>query len=472
METRRTNPEPHVWQRAMNRVLAGLALGTVTLNFWGLNYLLPPVGQVLLLLGLRPLRRENRAFRVWWPCALAQTGLLAFQTLRRAAPGWQDFNQSGPGWALTASGAVLELAQLLCLWQGLREARRRAGLPPKTAAGPALAVWYILMTLLALAGGQTGWVFFLLLLAAYLFILDSLYARSREVDEAGYAPSPAPVRVPGGPLAGAFLGALLLGVFAVGRACNRLPMDWQAADPAERSRTQALSSRLSELGFPEPVLADLSAGDILACGDPVRVVSETRSFAMTHAYHAGAPQQPLTITGVAVELEGERERWRVFHHFQWADGATFQGSDAMQLWPAYRSAGEGWAPSGPPSGRVLCQRDGIALWAPYHFLGEETFTNRSPFFGTRTSTDLFAAFSFPRDGARCRGYVCYETAEAKDGWILDSWVNYAHARGIFQYPALSGKEWIQSRGISSDSEPFLFVQDALQFYPWEEDGPF
>ena len=85
METRRTNPEPHVWQRAMNRVLAGLALGTVTLNFWGLNYLLPPVGQVLLLLGLRPLRRENRAFRVWWPCALAQTGLLAFQTLRRAA---------------------------------------------------------------------------------------------------------------------------------------------------------------------------------------------------------------------------------------------------------------------------------------------------------------------------------------------------------------------------------------------------
>lgn len=48
------------WRRAMERVLFGLALCMVTLNFWCLNYLLPAIGTVLLLLGFRALRRKTR----------------------------------------------------------------------------------------------------------------------------------------------------------------------------------------------------------------------------------------------------------------------------------------------------------------------------------------------------------------------------------------------------------------------------
>ena len=50
------------WKRAMNRVLIGMVLCTITLNFWYLNYILPAVGMVLWLLGLRALRRENGYF--------------------------------------------------------------------------------------------------------------------------------------------------------------------------------------------------------------------------------------------------------------------------------------------------------------------------------------------------------------------------------------------------------------------------
>ena len=48
------------WRRAMNRILFGMALCAITLNFRCLNYILPAVGTVLLLLGFRTLRRENR----------------------------------------------------------------------------------------------------------------------------------------------------------------------------------------------------------------------------------------------------------------------------------------------------------------------------------------------------------------------------------------------------------------------------
>lgn len=41
------------WKRAMGRVLAGTALTALGTNLWGLNYLLPGIGLVLMLLGFR-----------------------------------------------------------------------------------------------------------------------------------------------------------------------------------------------------------------------------------------------------------------------------------------------------------------------------------------------------------------------------------------------------------------------------------
>ena len=51
------------WRKAMRRVLAGIALCTITLNFLCLNYILPAIGMVLSILGFRSLRRENKWFR-------------------------------------------------------------------------------------------------------------------------------------------------------------------------------------------------------------------------------------------------------------------------------------------------------------------------------------------------------------------------------------------------------------------------
>ena len=63
------------WRRAMKRALLGIALNLVTLNFWCLNYLLPAIGTLLLLLGFRALRRENRGFALCWHLALLQAAV-------------------------------------------------------------------------------------------------------------------------------------------------------------------------------------------------------------------------------------------------------------------------------------------------------------------------------------------------------------------------------------------------------------
>lgn len=461
------------WRRAMNRILRGMVLESITLNFWGLNYILPAIGHVLILLGLRALRRENRAFRFWWYSMLVETGLWFFNLLHRAAPGWQAFDRTPVGWTLVGLGFALGLIEYLCLWLGLRAVRRCAGLRPGAGGALVLMVWSVLLMAMAVSGlTQIGLISFGILLIIYFCIINGLYKLSKELDEAGYALRPAPVRIPDWPLAGAIWTAVLVGIVVVSLTCNRLPMDWQPVSQSEHNGVEELKAELASMGFPENVLADLAPEEIQACDGALRVVSDTHEFSMT--LFDDDADKPLKITGVAVELAGEREKWRIFHYFEWETGTSFYGTDAMQFWPAYHHVGEGWAKSGSATGRVLCQRNGTEVWSPYYFLGEENFTSTNLFFGPRESTDLFASYSFPIHGEHCRGYVAYEMAELRDGYIIDSWVNYAHARRKFQYPAQTALEWIQVRGINWEYEPFFYVQDALQFYPWtvDEEGVF
>lgn len=74
------------WKRAMGRVLAGTALTALGTNLWGLNYLLPGIGLVLMLLGFRLLRRENRWFRCCFLLTGMQLAYCAFQLILQAIP--------------------------------------------------------------------------------------------------------------------------------------------------------------------------------------------------------------------------------------------------------------------------------------------------------------------------------------------------------------------------------------------------
>ena len=117
------------WRRAMNRILFGMALCAITLNFWCLNYILPAIGTVLLLLGFRALRRENR----WLGGCFAVTVIRAacfFATLILNTTILQSavFTPAVTT-TLTVTNAVLLLALYFCFWRGLLAVQKKAGLP-------------------------------------------------------------------------------------------------------------------------------------------------------------------------------------------------------------------------------------------------------------------------------------------------------------------------------------------------------
>lgn len=467
------------WRRAMERVLFGLALCMVTLNFWCLNYLLPAIGTVLLLLGFRALRRENPWLGGCFVCAVLRTACVFPSLILNTTILPSDACRS----AAAAVSTALMLALLLCFCQGLRAVRRKAGLPAQGGGAGALLAWYVLICVLA-AVHYMGWIVPIAMLVGYVCILRSLFRLSGALDEAGYAIAPQPVRVTDRCIALVLAAALGIGCTLGYLFGSSYRMDWQPADASEQTQTAAIRQQLLDLGFPEAVLNDLTPEDIAACDGAVRVVSVTEDHpfndgrTVSHKESDGEggvvsvldtvyDVRELRLTSVGVQLPGAQETWRVYHHFLWTTDPGFYGTEAIQIRPAYRSIPEGWAAAGDATGRVLYDRGGQTFAAPYASLGARTFTANTVLWGKQTNTDLFAAFSLPRHGEHCRGYVAYSTTEARDGYILSSGVYYTHQQSWLQYPAVTAQTHRMTCAQSSDGA-FRTVQDALQFFP--EDG--
>ena len=233
-----------------------------------------------------------------------------------------------------------------------------------------------------------------------------------------------------------------------------------------------------ELGFPDYVLNDLTAEDILACEGALEVVMQTEDHPVNDGREVWTSSanytqvetvydvEELRITGVSVRLPEERQHWKIFQHFLWTVDPGFHGTEALQIWPACRSD-MGWDLADPYTGRVLYNSGDTVFTASYHSLGSDTYTAESFLWGPSQQTDVFATFSMPRKGELHRGYVSYGVQEMREGAIVDGWLNYIHQDSRLQYPVQTAKQYRMNGGMFSRGA-FRIIQDALQFYPAKE----
>ena len=172
------------WKKAMNRVLAGMALCAITLNFLCLNYILPAVGIVLQLLGFRALRRENRWFNACFAVTIIRAAYFFPTLVLNTTIFHATILTPSVTSALTAASVILMLAEFICLWQGLRAVKAKVGLPPSAKCAAALIVWYALMGVLAVAGYE-GTIILLAMVVAYICIIRNLYKLSAAGEDYG-----------------------------------------------------------------------------------------------------------------------------------------------------------------------------------------------------------------------------------------------------------------------------------------------
>ncbi|WMJ75947.1 MULTISPECIES: hypothetical protein [unclassified Sedimentibacter] len=468
------------WSKAINRVLVGLALSTLTLNFLCLNYILPAIGIVLMLLGFRSLRNENFGFRVCWIISIIRI-FYFFPGLILNATIWQKYIYQLPViTALNYVNIALIIVLMFCLRSGFRSVQIKSKSPENISGISALIVWYVILCVLGLIQ-YNGWIIAIIILIAYVYIIRSLYGLSSELNKAGYAIQDAPIKISDKNLTRIILGVLVLGIASGYLFFGKYPMSWEKINVAEQNKYEDLRLHLLDMGFPETVLNDLTENDVSDCDGAIRVVTDREDHAVNDGREVTEKNgnatyistvydvMELRITSVAVELSGEREQWKIFHHFDWVVDPGFYGTEVIQLWPTYRGD-RGWSKNGNFSGHVLYDDDEQTYAAPYYSLEYATYQNENIFFGKQVSTDAFASFSFPTGKEHYRGYVSYEILENVDGYIIDSWINYVHQRSRLQYPVQTALDSRTTSSMFSSNRVFFMIQDALQFDPNDKDA--
>ena len=463
-QTRAVTP----WRKAMSRVVWGIGLTTLTLNFSNLNYILPTIGVVLSLLGYRALRLENQWFRACWFISIYTAAAKFIDLVLNAT-----IIRLGEGNWLIWAGLLLNFAQMFCLWKGIRAVRRKAGQPDQAGAVAALMVWYVVLTGLALVNAG-GWLIALPLLVSYFFILRSLSKIPALLDEAGYEIGPTSVKLSDRTVMWSYFLSLAVCIVLAGLLFCRYPMQWDLADPAEHTGLEQVKDHLLDLGMPQQVLDDLSAEDLALMEGAVHVevdeyeapFNDGRKEATTNGNHTTIRTvydvKELLLTDVAVGLADGR--WMAVHHFYWQVDPRLRTTECMLFWPAYQHP-EGYRLVRGLEGRLLYDWEGERFTGDYYKISDETYTTQSLLgMGGGLNTWPIATFSLPRKGENCRGYVSYVVEVVNEGWIFDSWNNYTHQITPVVYPLMTAEEYEKS-GIWGGFGGFDTSQTAVQFFP-------
>lgn len=481
------------WRESMTLVLWGIGLTTITLNFFYLNLILPALGAILMVLGFRGLRRENRALGGCYGLSIALAGLRSAAAVLPALP-VDTGNVTGYGIA------ALTLALYVCLWRGMVGVSRAAGAERPTApAAGWLVVFYGALFALAHVGLE-GWLAVLPMLLLYIVILRALVKLSRSLADMGYAIHAAPVGLPAAAVLWGYLGLTLAALLLAMFLCQRLPMDGQARDDAPQDET--VRAQLLALGFPERVLDDLTAEETAQMSGAVKVYTEEEPLygddyrevtteaqveeethpgwvsdgwynrpdgRMCYRYRVYEEVQSV-MTHIAVEMpeeHGEKRYW-LLHYLEYTlPLAEPRYSEMLEVWKVEQLSA-GWRPGSVCGGRLLWGEDSQPWTAAFYELTGATGQS-SDFFGASFAQyTLTVRWTRPEHGENVRLYVLYDAFRQEDGYVLTDTVNYLRQHAPI-YPAAQGADalWQQRRGSA-----VAWRQPSFQvwLYELEEQG--
>ena len=445
------SPLPNPWERVTVRLLLGLGLSTIQLNFFCLQYILPALGVILLVQAFRPLRKENGWLRLclwlsWVLCAVKFSELTVNATLISE---WAHYGTL-TAW-MTALTACAWVTLYFALWRGLLAIGRKAGQEKPRADGAlALLVWYLFFTVCALTPlGQMGAVAWLVIIA-YLFVLRALGKVLRFMRENGYVLQPAPVRVQDGWLTAVWFALLIAAIALATAFTTRYPMDWQARAADEHVVYEETVEHLRTLGMPEEILRDLT-GEDLAWLNGAQAVIVSRGGSVVGFSQVADGMIETVNAAVLVEREEGAGRWVMLHHFTWSRMPRVRLAEKVQVMPAYfRDEMISADAARPMTGRVLYEMGGTAMAAPFANIRQESYLSTS-LFAAGPARDMWASYSIPTEADNFRGYVIYGVESLVFDAIQESRTHYVHSNSYFTYPYDPVAEFRRSSEWSIDT---------------------
>lgn len=464
------------WKKSFYRIVAGLVLTTCTINIYILNFLLPLIGCILLVLGFRSLRKENRYFAICYIISLIKICIntaftIADTTIYHSVI--DEFFYENLLFGALASLPTLLLLIFLCA--AIRATKSKSRLYYRyKGADICIIVWYCILILISCVTSQVDIITGLAVTLSYILIVIFLILMLREMGFAGYTVTPAAVKIPDSKIVTAYSVIVIIGALVGTVFFTQHRMEWKPYAETADAQVISIKKDLVKLGIPEYILNDLTDEDILACANAEDVVFEQTDRPMnsgrkvtevktiyntSYVTHTVYDVKELRMTNIAVQIPGETRTWRIIRHFHWVVQPHSFMTEAISAFDEIPDT-FGFGRSSDISGRLLYNKNNTAYTADFPIITD--YKNEE----SNNGVNFTAGFSFPRSGDNQRGYIAYTISnvdEEFEGVMVSEWLNYVHQKGFFMYPFKSAFEYEKNRNILDSNWNFRRIQDAIQF---------
>ena len=413
------------WKAAADRIAVGLVLTTFTLNLLYLQYLLPTIGVMLLYLGFRSLRKCSGFFAACWVLSIFGVAQQLWSLLCAATPLGSAAEYPA---ALTYALAATKPALLLLYHLAVKNALKTVGEEKKTTPLLGAFIWYLAAIGIALSPYNQSWLPFIAMVIFYVVIIKALIRLNTALESWGYAAECAPVRLSAGTLGRLYALAAALIVLLGGLLSNTVRPDYAEAAPREES---AVYAEMTELGFPEYILADMSAEDVESLAGTVKCTVFDESVIYAEKYD-------LRLVTVYAEKPGGETR--VTAWFCWENGPALHWQDAVKLYGEPSGDGQRlW--TGEAAGRLLYEKKGVTYAAEAPSLELDSREYISFFGDMQYESAVRARVGYPVGAENARGYLMLTLQCSEDTSML--WTDLRYCRQNFPL----GLPWRDSREL-------------------------
>ena len=490
------------WGEAMAKLLLGQALVTFHLEFFYLQYLLPLLGSVLIYLGSRSLRRENRYFRLCWMLGGARLIWNILYLVLCATPVIQWLTGSWLNWPLSILVNGVTIAQLLALYGGTRLAFAvTGGSKPRDWLARGLvayllsmgiAVWADLvpLTVSSMFGPsiihEWSWLYYgrgIAFVVLQIYFLKCLYRQSEALTGRGFDVTPAPVRFRGRTVALAVFAAVALAIPVALFLSSRAPVGPVETLTAPLAGEHAIvRNRLIALGLPNEVADLLDEAELTLCADAVSVRAMAADGGKTELRDGWLPRFSSGVENAmsawAVMLPENQARYYFLFRCPEMPGRHFQEQFSIDPIGNY--------PTRDYTARLVWEQGGIVqtVQPRVHLAGGQTEdeidwnavmlpeTTRMELkrLGGRLHESPWFNFSIPKDAESLRGYLAYtadlasfyvgDTHFGPDGFYDSAHVFLRHRSSFLHYPFSP----ISDLGGASFAADYAGVESAWQLF--------
>lgn len=406
------------WHIPISYITWGLILTLFQLNFAYLQYILPVVGNALLYVGFRSLRKENGYFAVAWAISGVRLLMQLVFLVGDVTP-W--FPWLKDNWLLSACSFALQIALFLAFRAALNEVHRKAGVGQEGDPLLRAVIWLILMGLCALSPLSGSWLAFIPLFIFFIFVVRAIYRVGGELGDAGYCLTLAPVEVSGRLVIGAYIAFCFLLALGCSAVASHATPEFAQRPAITESDTR---ERLRTMGFPADILDDVSDENVELLKDAVRIEASDEVLEL---------RDQLETTVVYVQTPGN-VMWAL-EYFAWITGGAYW-NDGFSIWATGNMELR--------EGLLLYSTDGAEYAAPIPRLFSGSATQNSVFFGTQTNPVITGGVCYPFGAKEQRGYILYRM-EFDYTWVNgNTCLNYAHAVSPITLPFQTAEQKILS----------------------------